>query len=101
MKRTCKPKFESLVSIFPLFFWLLCSKCKLEFRREWGWSAIVGPRDVRYLCCKCVTIREDADRYFLNNEWLPSCPERPPPPPSIELVRPSCDVILKEPYIRD
>lgn len=92
MKREHKPKYASLMSVFPLFHWRLCSKCGKEFRREWGWSAIlIG--DV-YLCRGCMPTREDAIRFLLECGGLPASlneqhvpPKEPPPPPSIELVQ--------------
>ncbi len=68
MKRNHVARFESLSRIFPLFFWRFCSKCKQEFRREWGWSALVGTRKLRFLCRECAPVREDADRFFINHK---------------------------------
>ena len=75
-----------LYSCHPWFFWMSCSFCGREFRREKGWRAITGPyynnmgRN-RYLCSECAPTREEAVTYFNEDRWRPPRPAAPPPQP--------------------
>lgn len=80
-----------LYSCRPWFFWVSCSFCEKEFRREKGWRAITGPYynnigRVRYLCSECAPNRSEAVRYFNEDRWRPPRPSSPPPqpPPIVE-----------------
>lgn len=66
------PRFDSLYSTYPLFFWRKCVKCKIEFRMEQGWRALVGGPPVGtwvYACGYCLPTREAADEFFLAGGW--------------------------------
>jgi len=85
-------EYEYLYTYYSLFSWKQCSKCKKDFRREKMWRAITGPwlgeRGVnRFLCKKCAPTREEADKFFINNEFLPLKPPPPPPPPPKKYVK--------------
>lgn len=81
MKRNPEPEpFENLKKIYPILCWTLCSKCGLEFKREWGWSAVTEPYifshgTTRHLCKDCAPDLETANQYFLNKEWKTGRPE--------------------------
>lgn len=50
-------------AVWPLFFWVLCTRCSKDFRREWGWAAD-GIQRSDHVCASCCPTREDAMRYF-------------------------------------
>jgi len=68
MKRIAKEKH--IHRTFPLLFWKRCCNCGKEFRREWGWKALIGHLSLpgvsrwRYACNACLPTRESADEYF-------------------------------------
>lgn len=74
MKRNPEPERQKGLSrTFPLFFWVSCHKCDMEFRREWGWRAVTGPYTgpyqlgvTKHLCSDCAPDFETANDYFLN-----------------------------------
>jgi len=72
-------KYPTLKRIYPLFFWRKCSNCENEFRREWGWAAMINissrSSTRRYLCKKCASSFDQANKYFLENKWKKKKPE--------------------------
>lgn len=88
MKREFIKQFDKLYSMFPLFFWYQCNKCKKEFRRERGWRALDVPvhslaYTVYHLCNSCAPTREIADEYFLSGKHLKEFRgKRPTPSPA-------------------
>lgn len=73
-KRERKKDRHNLRTHYGYVFWQECHLCKDEFRREKGWSAIVGPYyldghgvtrgSTLYLCASCGPTREKALRCF-------------------------------------
>lgn len=90
MKRKFTKRFDRLYSMFPLFFWYQCNKCKKEFRREKGWRALDLPvknhmHTVYHLCNSCAPTRKIADEYFLSKKHLKDFrSKRPTTPPQTE-----------------
>jgi hypothetical protein len=80
MERKHVEEYKYLYEYHSLFNWKQCSKCKKDFRREKIWRALTG-RVERFLCTRCAPTREQASRFFINNEFLPHKPAPPPPPP--------------------
>jgi hypothetical protein len=61
MARRAVNKSKDVIKIFPLFLWRLCSLCKEEFRREYGWAH--NKHEV-YLCLNCAKTAEHAQISF-------------------------------------
>lgn len=86
MKRNHKERYLYLYKYFPLFIWNKCGNCEEDFRREWGWWAIVGPyhggMGRRYYLCKtCAPTKAIANEFFLNHRYIKGRPPRPTSPP--------------------
>jgi len=73
-------RLERLRPTFPLIFWQLCERCRMEFRREWGWTLTVGLSCsiYRHVCASCAPERKDAENFFLPR-GMGSDSFRPPP----------------------
>jgi len=84
MERKHVEEYRGLSTYFPFFSWKQCSKCKKDFKREKIWRTWTGgglSGVVRFLCMKCAPTREEAGKFFTNNEFLPHKPAPPPAPP--------------------
>ena len=75
MKRTPKVEIyrieDDIVRVKSIFSWHKCEKCKLEFRREYGWEYTYSdyhfsPSNYfsKYICGSCAPTIEDAARFF-------------------------------------
>jgi len=82
MERKHVEEYKGLSTYFSLFSWKQCSKCKKDFRREKIWQTWTG-RVERCLCMGCAPTREEAGKFFTNNEFLPHKPPPPTGPPPV------------------
>jgi len=71
-----------------LFFWRECKKCKMQFRREWGWKKFFLPimrnraGDWDYVCLECCpTIKKAYEE--LMKRWKPTRPPGQIPKPQL------------------
>ena len=82
-RRKAIEAYEYLWGYFGIFFWQTCFSCGVEFVRERGWRALVGPwcggrgREI-FLCRSCAPDKQSASRLVTARAQPPS---RPPPPP--------------------
>ena len=87
MERKHLEEYKYLYPHYSLFSWNQCSKCKKDFRREKIWKALTGPwlgnKGVeRFLCTRCAPTRKEANKFFINEEFLSPKPPPPTSPPS-------------------
>ena len=88
MEREHEEIYEDVYTYYPIFSWKQCSKCGKDFIRETMWKKVTGPwignkgREY-FLCKKCAPTIEEANRFFVNKEFLPKKPSivSPAPPP--------------------
>jgi len=83
MKRNKKGK--ECRTVFPIFSWLYCEKCKKEFRREKGYVYEYA-RWREYVCSDCG--KNPRDAYLLHKElYAEKKSRRTPPSPTPPLKR--------------
>ena len=64
-----KPSKHQVKSVYTLFFWNTCEKCKRDFRREHGFKGVITPPsnkivNFKYLCKACGVNMEQANDFF-------------------------------------
>lgn len=75
MRRNPKALRKIKIKKIAYFFkWKQCDKCKMEFRREYGWKCI--SKDLTFfLCFSCFNMKISIVNYFLDkfkkNEIIP------------------------------
>jgi len=92
MEKNHIEEYKYLYTYYSLFSWKQCSKCKKDFRREKMWRALTGPwlgrsGVNRFLCKKCAPTRGEANKFFINKEFLPPKPKAPTSPPNKKHVK--------------
>ena len=66
MKRECHT-YDAVGAVWPIFFWKICCKCGMEFRREKGWTAC-GYNDMQHwVCNSCAPTKKEAAHVLVDS----------------------------------